>query len=139
MARRDPYEVLGVPEGSSPDAIRAVYRQLARTFHPDVNADPAAVEHFREITEAFVELLRPGKRRASDRRRVRVRRPVGEETTMQLGLRVAGIDLGGVVGVSVVVQRRPLFADPPQEQEPPEEQEPSRAALPARRRQSRKM
>jgi curved DNA-binding protein CbpA len=108
--------VLGVPEDASADEIKAVYRQLARTFHPDVNADPAAVEHFREITDAFLALTDPEKRRAYRRR---IRRSAGEETEMYLGLRVAGIDLGGVLGVSVVVQRRSLLDDPADEPQPP--------------------
>lgn len=116
--RRDPHDVLGVPEGSAPETIKAVYRQLARTFHPDVNADPAAVEHFREITEAFLALTDPDKLRAYRRSRSRLR-TVGEETEMVLGLRLAGIDLGGLVGVSVVVQRRALLEDPPEAEELP--------------------
>jgi DnaJ-class molecular chaperone len=113
---RDLYDVLGVPEDSPTDAVKAVYRQLARTFHPDVNADPDAVAHFREITEAFLVLSDPAKRRAYDRQRLRRRRAIGEETEMHVGLRIAGIDLGGLVGVSVVTQRRPLFSDPPEEE-----------------------
>ena len=127
MASGDFYDVLGVPEDSSADAVKAVYRQLARTFHPDVNADPAAVAHFREITEAFLVLSDPAKRRAYDSQRLRRRRAIGEETEMYLGLRVAGIDLGGLAGVSVVVRRRPLLDDG-------EEEIPTRGALPSRRR-----
>jgi curved DNA-binding protein CbpA len=119
VACRDLYDVLGVPEDATADAIKAVYRQLARTFHPDVNDGPTAVEHFREITEAFLVLSDPEKRRGYDRRRRRRLRPNGEETGMYLGLRVAGIDLGGLVGVSVVVTRRPLFPDPPDEEQAP--------------------
>ena len=125
VSSRDPYEVLGVSEDASADEIKSVYRQLARTFHPDVNADPAAVEHFRQITEAFLILTDPKKRRAYRRRH---RRSAGEETEMYLGLRVAGIDLGGLVGVSVVVQRRPLLEDPADGDEVP------RAAIPVPRR-----
>jgi hypothetical protein len=117
VACRDLYDVLGVPEDSSGEAVKAVYPQLTRTFHPDVNADPRAVAHLREITEAFLVLSDPEKRGA-DRQRRRRHRPSGEETGMYLGLRVAGVDLGGVVGVSVVVQRRPL-ADPPDEERRP--------------------
>jgi DnaJ-class molecular chaperone len=50
----DLYAVLGVPEDASTETIKSVYRQLARTLHPDVNADETAVEHIRQITEAFV-------------------------------------------------------------------------------------
>jgi curved DNA-binding protein len=114
---RDLYEVLGVPPDATADEIKAVYRQLARTFHPDVNADPAAVDHFREITEAFLVLTDEDKRRAYDRRPRARLRSVGEETETYLGLRIAGIDLGGLVGVSVVVQRRTLLEDPPDDHE----------------------
>jgi len=108
---RDPCDVLGVPEGSPPETIKAVYRQLARTFHPDVNSDPAAVERFREITEAYLALMRPERRGSAAGRRPR--RTAGEETEMTVGLRLAGIDLGGLVGVSVVVRRRVLLDDAP--------------------------
>ena len=119
MAPRDPYLVLGVPDDASPETIKAVYRQLARTFHPDVNADDAAVEHFREITEAFLVLTDPEQRRACDRQRWRRRRTGGEETETYLGLRLAGIDLGGLLGVSVTVRRRSLLPDDPQEEPVP--------------------
>jgi DnaJ-class molecular chaperone len=110
VPRRDLYDVLGVGADVSASDIKAVYRQLARTFHPDVNADPDAVEHFREITDAFVVLSDPAKRSEYDQGRLR-RRDLGEETETYLGLRVAGIDLGGVLGVSVTVRRRTLFPD----------------------------
>jgi curved DNA-binding protein CbpA len=122
---RDPHDVLGVPRDASVDEIKAVYRQLARTFHPDVNAHEDAVEHFREITEAFLALSDPRARRPIDR--PRSRRIVGEETQMTIGLRVAGLSLGGLLGVEVSVSRRPLFADPDEADPPP-------AALRARNR-----
>ena len=114
MAAADLYSVLGVPQDASPENIKAVYRQLARTFHPDVNADEEAVEHFREITEAFLVLSDPEQREAYDRqgsRPRRRRRAAGEETEAYLGLRVAGIDLGGLLGVSVTVRHRTLLPD----------------------------
>jgi DnaJ-class molecular chaperone len=109
----DLYDVLGVSEDADGETIRSVYRQLARTFHPDANADPAAVEHFRKVTEAYVVLSDPKKRARYDRTRQspRRRRPVGTETETTIGLRLAGIDLGGVLGVSVRMRTRPLFAD----------------------------
>ncbi|OLC18679.1 MAG: hypothetical protein AUH38_03140 [Deltaproteobacteria bacterium 13_1_40CM_68_24] len=116
MPPRDLYEVLGTSPDASAQEIKAVYRQLARTFHPDVNADEEAIEHFREITEAFVVLSDPAKRKAYDRQRKRrPRRDLTEETETYLGLRVAGIDLGGILGVSVTVRRRTLFPDPPED------------------------
>ena len=116
VPRRDLYDVLGTSPDASAQEIKAVYRQLARTFHPDVNADEEAIEHFREITEAFVVLSDPARRKAYDRQRQRrPRRDLTEETETYLGLRVAGIDLGGILGVSVTVRRRPLFPDPPED------------------------
>jgi len=110
---RDPYEVLGLDADATEEAIRSVYRQLARTFHPDVNSDPAAVAHFREITDAYVVLSDPELRAQWDRQRARRlrRRPRGEETLRRIGLNVLGIDLGGVLGVTVQVQRRSLLDD----------------------------
>jgi curved DNA-binding protein CbpA len=113
---RDLYAILGLREDASEDAIKAVYRQLARTFHPDVNSDPSAVEHFREITDAYVVLSDRELRERYDGQRARRprRRPRGEETETRIGLHVAGIDLGGLLGVTVQVRRRPLFDDPPE-------------------------
>ena len=115
VPHRDLYEVLGVSEDQDVQGIKAVYRQLARTFHPDVNSSPDAVEHFREITEAFVVLADPEKRRAYDRQRRRRDRGAQEQTETYLGLRLAGIDLGGILGVSVTVRRRTLLPDEPEE------------------------
>ena len=105
----DLYETLGVAEDADGDTIRSVYRQLARTFHPDVNADRAAVEHFRRLTEAYIVLSDPKRRARYDRSRRR--RPVGNERETTIGLRLAGIDLGGILGVSVRTRTRPLFLD----------------------------
>ena len=74
-----------------------------------------AIEHFREITEAFVVLADPEKRKAYDRQRRRRHRGAEEETETYLGLRLGGIDLGGILGVSVTVRRRTLLPDPPEE------------------------
>jgi curved DNA-binding protein CbpA len=131
---RDLYAVLGLRDDATEDAIKTVYRQLARTFHPDVNQDPAAVEHFREITDAYVVLSDPELRRQYDRQRARGprRRPRGEETETRIGLHLAGIDLGGLLGVTVQVRRRPLFDEDPQPvSEPPARKAPR---LPSRRR-----
>ena len=116
MPSRDPYDVLGVAPDASAEEIKSVYRQLARTFHPDVNADPRAVEHFREITEAFLALSDPKARRAL--RRPRSREDAVEETDMYVGLRVAGIPLGGLLGVDVTVRRRYLYPDESRDEAP---------------------
>lgn len=130
---RDPYAILGLPDDASEDTIKAVYRQLARAFHPDVNADASAVDHFREITDAYVLLSDPAARARFDRTRGVRRRRRGEERETRIGLRVAGIDLGGLLGVTVNVRSRPLFDD----DEPAAPPERGRAA-PRRLRSRRK-
>ena len=65
-AVRDLYEILGVQRDASPTEIKAAYRKLARTLHPDVNADPADQERFKEITGAYEILSDPAKRHRYD-------------------------------------------------------------------------
>ncbi|MER8014062.1 J domain-containing protein [Streptomyces griseoluteus] len=64
---RDFYEVLGVPRDADRDEIQRAYRKLARTYHPDVNKDPAAEERFKEVNEAFSVLSDPDQRARYDR------------------------------------------------------------------------
>lgn len=68
MARRDPYEVLGVSRGATADEIKSAYRRLARRHHPDVNPDdPTAEEKFKEVGAAYDTLSDPAKRERFDR------------------------------------------------------------------------
>lgn len=67
MAKRDYYEVLGVPREATPDDVKAAFRKLARQFHPDVSQEANAEEHFKEINEAYSVLSDPDKRAAYDR------------------------------------------------------------------------
>ncbi len=68
MAKRDYYNVLGVPRDASEQQIRSAYRKLARKYHPDVNRDdPKAEEKFKEVQEAYDVLSDKQKRQAYDR------------------------------------------------------------------------
>src|SRR6202795_294608 len=68
MAKRDYYEVLGIPRGTSEADIKKAYRRLARKLHPDVNpGDKTAQKKFQEVQEAYDILRDAEKRRAYDR------------------------------------------------------------------------
>ena len=70
-ARRDLYEVLGLPSSASPPEIRKAYHKLARTNHPDkVSGDAAAKAdanaRFQEIGHAYSVLSDPDARKEYD-------------------------------------------------------------------------
>ena len=68
MAKRDYYEVLGVPRGASEADVKKAYRRLAMKHHPDRNAgDDAAEEKFKEASEAYEVLSDQEKRERYDR------------------------------------------------------------------------
>jgi molecular chaperone DnaJ len=67
MAKRDYYEVLGVPRGANEDELKSAFRRLARQYHPDVSSEPDAEEKFKEINEAYAVLSDSEKRAAYDR------------------------------------------------------------------------
>ncbi|MEY2420334.1 MAG: curved DNA-binding protein [Acidimicrobiaceae bacterium] len=64
--RRDFYEILGVSRDATPEDIQRAYRKLARTYHPDMNKDPAAEGKFKEIAEAYDVLSDPTTRKKYD-------------------------------------------------------------------------
>ncbi|MBF6543621.1 DnaJ C-terminal domain-containing protein [Nocardia brasiliensis] len=64
---RDYYEVLGVSRDADKDEIQQAYRRLARRYHPDVNADPAAEDRFKEVSAAYEVLSDPATRSRYDR------------------------------------------------------------------------
>lgn len=56
---RDPYEVLGIPQGASDDEIKAAYRKMAKKYHPDLNGGSAEAEaKMKEVNEAYNILIK---------------------------------------------------------------------------------
>jgi molecular chaperone DnaJ len=69
MAKRDFYEILGVPKNAADDEIKKAYRKLAMKHHPDRNQGDSAVAaeaKFKEAKEAYEMLSDPDKRAAYD-------------------------------------------------------------------------
>jgi curved DNA-binding protein CbpA len=67
MVKRDPRAVLGVETGASPAQIKAAWRRLARTNHPDLTGDDpaasrAATTRMAEINDAYAALTRASSR-----------------------------------------------------------------------------
>jgi molecular chaperone DnaJ len=68
MAKRDYYQVLGVPRDAPAEDIKRAYRQLALKHHPDRNpGSKEAEERFKEAAEAYSVLADAEKRSVYDR------------------------------------------------------------------------
>ncbi len=59
--RPDPYRVLGLSRGATPEQIRTAYRRLARAVHPDVCKAPDAAARFAALAEAYEQLTDPAR------------------------------------------------------------------------------
>src|SRR5205085_3752777 len=65
MAKRDYYEVLGIPRTATADEIKRAHRKLVRQYHPDVNKNnKQAEEKFKEVQEAY-DVLSDTQKRAN--------------------------------------------------------------------------
>ncbi|XP_051916719.1 dnaJ homolog subfamily B member 9-like [Hippocampus zosterae] len=53
LAKKDYYDILGVPKDATERQIKKAFHGLARRYHPDRNNSPDAEVKFREIAEAY--------------------------------------------------------------------------------------
>ncbi|XP_037616676.1 dnaJ homolog subfamily B member 9-like [Sebastes umbrosus] len=66
LAKRDYYEILGVPRDAPERLIKKAFHKLALKYHPDRNKEPDAEAKFREIAEAYETLSDDKRRREYD-------------------------------------------------------------------------
>jgi molecular chaperone DnaJ len=107
---KDYYKTLGVPKTAKTAEIKKAYRDLARKYHPDANANKGnadAGERFKEITEAYNVLSDEKQRKEYDEARSMFgggfRVPTGTRggaggSTFDLGDLFGGDGLGDVLG-----------------------------------------
>jgi curved DNA-binding protein CbpA len=63
----DYYKILEVPVTATSAEIKTAYRKLAKLFHPDKNlGSPAAEEKFKQIKDAYENLINPLRRKKYD-------------------------------------------------------------------------
>ena len=69
-AKKDFYQILGVPSKATPAEIKKAYRKLAKQHHPDANpGKPKAAERFKSIGEAYSVLSNAEERKQYDHMR----------------------------------------------------------------------
>ena len=69
MLTGDPYKVLGLKAGASPDEIRSAYRRLVKKYHPDRNPSASAATQWKNwiMAPRYCHLRRPAIYGALDR------------------------------------------------------------------------
>ncbi|XP_034444703.1 dnaJ homolog subfamily B member 9a [Hippoglossus hippoglossus] len=63
LAKKDYYDILGVPKDATERQIKKAFHRLAMKYHPDKNKRPDAEVTFREIAEAYETLSDETRRR----------------------------------------------------------------------------
>ncbi len=84
VKKRDYYTILGVSRSETTSGIRAAFRRLAKTHHPDL-AGSEKTRYFQEITEAYCVLCRPATREDYNKSLQEEERQKGLQTRAQRG------------------------------------------------------
>lgn len=63
---KNAYDILGIPSGSSQEAIKKAFHSLAHKHHPDKVGGSA--ERFKEVSAAYAQINTPDKQRDYDSR-----------------------------------------------------------------------
>lgn len=110
MPSKDPHAVLGVEPGASPDDVKAAWRALARTHHPDLTGDDPesvrrATTRMAEINAAYAALTRAGETPESRGRAAR--------RASAAGTRAAAGRADGAAGAGIDGERRGGPPPPP--------------------------
>jgi hypothetical protein len=71
MSLPDYYKILQVTVSATSGEIKAAYRRLAKIYHPDKNPGHASEDHFKQIKEAYENLIDPQRRARYDAKRNR--------------------------------------------------------------------
>jgi molecular chaperone DnaJ len=66
LARKDPYQILGVPRDATDADVKKAYFKLAKQYHPDINKASDAKEKFAEINSAYETIGNSEKRKMYD-------------------------------------------------------------------------
>ncbi|KAM4569663.1 dnaJ homolog subfamily B member 9-like isoform 1-T2 [Odontesthes bonariensis] len=66
LAKRDYYDILGVPRDATERQIKKAFHKLALKYHPDRNKSPDAEAKFREVAGAYETLSDDKRRREYD-------------------------------------------------------------------------
>ncbi|XP_026220446.1 dnaJ homolog subfamily B member 9a [Anabas testudineus] len=66
LAKKDYYDILGVPKDATERQIKKAFHKLAMKYHPDKNKSPDSEVRFREIAEAYETLSDDTRRREYD-------------------------------------------------------------------------
>lgn len=49
----NPYDTLGVASDASQDEIKKAYRKLSKKYHPDINHESGAEDHYKDVQDAY--------------------------------------------------------------------------------------